>query len=1087
MESRAPAVVAVVVTTGSGPGLEAAVASLAVQNYEELSLLVVANGETEHVTARVAAVAPNAFVRVLEENRGFAAACNEASLMVEGSAFFLFCHDDVRLESDVIQVMVEAAFRTNAGVVTPKVVSYDDPMVLLHVGQTCDRFGVVHERVQLGEIDHGQQDLERDVFVAPGGVTLVRSDLFATLRGFDPLITALGEDLDLCWRAQIAGARIVVAPTAKVAHRETIASGERSVTAIGTRGASRQDLQRRHQLLVVATGWGRRYAFTTLFALLVMDSMEFVLAIIGRDTDRAGAIGGSWRWLFHHRRRIRQRRRQRHEIQVLSDEELRRLQVGGASRLKRFVMLLMREGLDRARGILPPEALETHEFDADAVGFAAAFSEDEEFDEIPDSAMMEIRSRPARVLTSFRSQAALVLVVIVLWLIGSRNLVVTHLPLIGRLAPLDSWSMMWRHFFASWSPNGVGTGSPGMPGYAVLAFAGTFVLGRMGILPRLMLIFAIPIGAIGISRLLKGRVSNRARVIASIAYMALPLGLDMISQGRIDVLLVVAGLPFIVRRLFELMDVPGFRTQPYGEPVGFGHRGWRATLSGQRMLAVMLIAILTGMAPATLIDVTLIILGVFLARLFETDEGVNTSKPWRFLGSLWLNVAILLLPLTIDVGLAGRRALGVFGLARGPWSVPSFPGILRGADGGFGLSWAGWLLPGAALVGLLLCRGERRRIATKAASIASLTLVVAGLNARHWMGSFAPDLDVLLALSMVMLALLIGLGVSALENDLRQAGFGWRQVAAGLTVAALVVAAVPFALIFASGRFDLPTTSVAESLSTLAPAATGGYRVLWLGDPAVLPLAGWSVAPGLEVATSTNGLPSGTSLFTTPDSGTSNAILDAVQSALKGETVRLGQLLAPAGISTIVVMNSSAPELQGVQTVPLLPVPNVLLTALGRQSDLSLELQTKSVEVFSNSLFRGIVSESVANEKVPTPVFSSTSNSGPVVAGASVQAGFAPASAFALNIDGQPTSRAIDHLWTPIFQVSPTAGENDANRGPFAQLVLHRLPLNALLAAFTLLMWALVWLGFGWVHRLEWLFTGRRRAAHSRRTKEHHE
>jgi len=48
----------------------------------------------------------------------------------------------------------------------------------------------------------------------------------------------------------------------------------------------------------------------------------------------------------------------------------------------------VREGLDRARGILPPEALESHEFDADAVGFAAAFSEDEEFDEIPESAMM---------------------------------------------------------------------------------------------------------------------------------------------------------------------------------------------------------------------------------------------------------------------------------------------------------------------------------------------------------------------------------------------------------------------------------------------------------------------------------------------------------------------------------------------------------------------------------------------------------------------------------------------------------------------------------------------------------------------------
>ncbi|HEV7958410.1 MAG TPA: glycosyltransferase family 2 protein, partial [Acidimicrobiales bacterium] len=240
MDSRAPAVVAVVVTTGAGPGLEAATASLAAQNYEELSLLVLANGDATHVAERVASVAPNAFVRVLEENRGFGAACNEAALMVQGSAFFLFCHDDVRLEPDAVQLMVEAAFRANAGIVTPKVVAYEDPLVLLHVGQTSDRFGVVRERVELGEIDHGQQDLERDVFVAPGGVTLVRADLFATLRGFDPLITLLGEDLDLCWRAQVAGARIIVAPLAKVAHEETIARDERSYAAMGTRRASRQ-------------------------------------------------------------------------------------------------------------------------------------------------------------------------------------------------------------------------------------------------------------------------------------------------------------------------------------------------------------------------------------------------------------------------------------------------------------------------------------------------------------------------------------------------------------------------------------------------------------------------------------------------------------------------------------------------------------------------------------------------------------------------------------------------------------------------------------------------------------------------------
>ena len=1071
MESRAPAVVAVVVTTGSGPGLEAALASLAAQDYEELSLLVVANGESEHVPARVAAVAPSAFVRVLDENKGFAAACNEASLMVDGSAFFLFCHDDVLLEPDAVHLMVEAAFRTNAGIVSPKVVAYEDPLVLLHVGQTCDRFGVVHERVEPGEIDHGQQDLERDVFVAPGGVTLVRSDLFKSLRGFDPLIPALGEDLDLCWRAQVAGARIIVAPQARVAHRETIATGERAVLALGTRRTSRQDLQRRHQLLVIATGWGRRNTLTTLLLLMVMDLMEFALALLGRDADRAGAIVGSWRWMVLNRKRIRERRRQLAETRVLSDDELRRLQVGGASRLKRFFFTLLRDGLDRARGILPDHVNPENEEEEEVagVGFAAAFSEDEEFDEIPESGAIELRTRPSRILTSFRSQAAVVLAVLVLWAIGSRNLVAMHLPLIGRLAPLDSWWSTWRHFFASWSPNGLGSGAPGAPAYGVLAFAGTFVFGRMGILPRFALIALVPIGALGVARLLKGRVSNRARVVASVAYMALPLGLNMIGQGRIDVLFVLAGMPYVVRRLFELLAVPGFRTAPYPEPVQFGHRGWRTTEAGKRMSTIMLIALLSAMAPATLVLVGLVIGGVLLARVFEPDQLPAPVRPWRLLGAIVLNVAIFLLPLSVDVALAGRRAPGVFGLSRGPWAAPSFADLVRGADGSFGANWLGWLLPAMALLGLLLCRNERRSMASKAASIATLTLVLATLDAHHWMGTFAPDLDVLLALYMVMLALLIGLGVSAIELDLRQSGFGWRQLLAGLSVAALVVATVPFLTSFASGRFNLPTTSVAESLSSLAPANSGGYRVLWLGDPSVLPVQGWSVAPGLEAATSTNGLPGGATLFAPPNSGTSDVLLGSLQLALEGRTVRLGQILAEAGISTIVVMNAAAPELTGVQSVPLRPVPTSLTTTLGLQTDLSLVLETASVEVYANSLFHGLVSSTLAGATSPTPLFTSSSNAGPVPASSTVVAGLAPASAFTLDVDGKVAPRSVSYGWAPTYQVGAVGAQATGT------LVMHRFPFNGILALITLGLWTVVWLGFGIIQRLEWVFTGRRR------------
>ena len=287
------------------------------------------------------------------------------------------------------------------------------------------------------------------------------------------------------------------------------------------------------------------------------------------------------------------------------------------------MVTLVREGYDRARGILPPEVdlerEEISESEESGVGFAAAFSEDEEFDEIAASEAFEIRTRPSHIMTSFRAQATLIVVFALLWFIGSRNLFSMHLPMVGNLAPLDSWWSTWRHFFASWSASGVGTGTPGMPGYGVLAFAGTFVIGRMGILPRLALIVAVPLGAVGVGRFLKDRASNRARLVGAIAYAAMPLGLNAIGQGRLDVLVSVASLPFIVRRTFEVMDVPGFRRRPYGEPVPFGQRGWRVSEAGQRMTLIMIVALSTALAPATLVVSVLVIVGVALSRAFEPD------------------------------------------------------------------------------------------------------------------------------------------------------------------------------------------------------------------------------------------------------------------------------------------------------------------------------------------------------------------------------------------------------------------------------------------------------------------------------------
>jgi hypothetical protein len=93
-----------------------------------------------------------------------------------------------------------------------------------------------------------------------------------------------------------------------------------------------------------------------------------------------------------------------------------------------------------------------------------------------------------------------------------------------------------------------------------------------------------------------------------------------------------------------------------------------------------------------------------------------------------------------------------------------------------------------------------------------------------------------------------------------------------------------------------------------------------------------------------------------------------------------------------------------------------------------------------------------------------------------VVAGLAPASAFSLSVDGQAVSRSTFGTWTPSFAV-PASTQPTAT----ATIVMRRFPLNGVLALFTLVVWILVWLGFGWIQRLEWLFTGRRRKAAPKR------
>ena len=546
-EEQAPPVVAVVVACDPGPWFEECLEALAVQDYPNLDVLVVDAASHEELTARVAAVLPRAFIIRQSESRGFSAAANEALVAVEGASHLLICHDDVAPARDAVRCLVGEAYRSNAGIVGPKLVEWEAPDHLVEVGIGVDRFGVAVERVERGELDQAQHDEGREVFAVPGGCMLVRADLFRALGGFDPDIELFGEDVDLCWRAQVAGARVVVAPSARVRHLEGARSGSRTVGDVAM-------WRRRHELRAVLKNYDRPRRLFVVLDLAAGSIAEVSIALFRGERARAKRVGDAWWWNWRHRRSLKRARKALARVRQRPD----RIVAGMLNRGDR------RSALE-AGPVNPSDPVSL-------VGSAATTLERRSgVDEALETARIA-SSRDRTVTPPSTGWAVVALIVVVLF--GVRNLLAGHLPLVGQLLPFPPAPTLLREFFGGWQDAGWQTTGPASPGFGLVGLAGAVLLGSTAQVEKLLVLGPVLVGAIGMHRLLRPLGSSRARLAGMIAYLGIPLVWNGIAAGDLQALVTFAGMPFVMSRIVPRKPV-GAVLVPSGpgRPARSGGRG----------------------------------------------------------------------------------------------------------------------------------------------------------------------------------------------------------------------------------------------------------------------------------------------------------------------------------------------------------------------------------------------------------------------------------------------------------------------------------------------------------------------------------
>ena len=879
----APAVVAVVVAHDPGPWFDDTVASLGDQDYPNLSILVIDAASTEDVKARVGRAAPGAFVRRIDSNPGFGAAANEVLDVVDGAAFFLLCHDDVALDPEVVRILVEEAFRSNAAIVGPKLVRWDDPRRLLQVGEGIDHSGYPVPLVEPGELDQEQHDSVRDVFTVPGACTLVRADLFAEIGGFDEGIDYLLDDLSLCWRAHVAGARVIVAPDARVRHVEAL--GQR-------RTLDWRRLQTRHRLRVLLSSYSISGLALALPRLAILNVLEIVYTLLVGRSRHARDLMSAWVWNIRRVDELRAARKQVKQFRRVPDSEVRRFMAGGSARLNQFV-----------RGQFGGE---------ERLGGLARTGRD-----------------AAGLLTSgtFRMAAGVWGVVALVLLAGSRHLITRGVPAVGELVPFDTGPIdLVREFTSGWRTAGLGADAPNPTLLGAVGVLGMVFGGAMGVLRTVLTLGLIPIGAAGAYRLARPIGSRHAQVACLLAYIANPLPYDAMANGRWGVLALYAASPTLVGLLARAAGVA-----PFGDAEGVAWSRLRPRTARQLILAV---GALTAIVAMVLPVVVVLVPGIALALAVGSALAYRGHGSARMIGVAVggaLFAVVLHLPWSIDFILPGTPASAFTGLAP-PARGAGLSELLRFQVGPTGGGVLGWALLVTAVLPLLIGSAERHAWAVRGWTLAVAGWGVAWLSQRGTLGVPLPAPEVLLAPAAVGLALATAMGVAAFQQDLPGYRFGWRQIASGVAAVAIAVATLPVLGGAFDGRWSMPAGDHTRALSFLdAENDDSSFRVLWLGDPSALPLGSWELADGLAYATTDGGTPGLDDLVVGSDDGATGLIADAVDLARSGQTARLGRLLAPMGIRYVVVAERLAPAPFATASRP---TPPGFLATLDGQLDL---------------------------------------------------------------------------------------------------------------------------------------------------------
>lgn len=189
-----------------------------------MRVVVADNASTDDSTELVKRLFPAVTVVCHPVNEGFAGGYNWALKLVTAD-YYVLLNSDVSVTPGWIEPVITLMEQDKTvAACQPKLLSWNNPRVFEYAGAAggwIDALGYPFSRGRVFDVceqDGGQYNEATPIFWASGAAMFVRAGVYHEMGGLDGSFFAHQEEIDLCWRMQLAGHRIMSCPESVVYH-----------------------------------------------------------------------------------------------------------------------------------------------------------------------------------------------------------------------------------------------------------------------------------------------------------------------------------------------------------------------------------------------------------------------------------------------------------------------------------------------------------------------------------------------------------------------------------------------------------------------------------------------------------------------------------------------------------------------------------------------------------------------------------------------------------------------------------------------------------------------------------------------------